>query len=53
MICARCGKSIREGETYEMIAVAGASAVGADIYVHKRLCARPPEAERPRTYPTH
>jgi hypothetical protein len=53
MICARCDKPIREGETYEMIAIAGATAAGADIYVHRPLCPRPPKVERPRTSPAH
>ncbi len=51
MICARCGQPIKPGEEYDTEIIPGASAAGADIHLHKRLCKRPPEAERPRTYP--
>jgi hypothetical protein len=51
MICARCDEPIRPGEEYTTEVIAGASAGGADVHMHKRLCARPPEVRRPRTYP--
>jgi hypothetical protein len=51
MICARCDKPIKPGEEYTTEALAGASAAGSDVYLHKRLCKRPPEVARPRPYP--
>lgn len=51
MICERCDQPIRPGEGYTKEFNPGASAGGSDYYLHKEFCARPPEVERPLTYP--
>jgi hypothetical protein len=51
MICARCDRPIRPDEDYRTAMNFGASGAGADIYLHEPPCERPPEVQRPRTYP--
>jgi hypothetical protein len=48
VICARCDRPIREGEKYDEVDKFSPSGAGAVLYVHRRLCARPPAQTAPK-----
>lgn len=47
MMCARCDQPIRPGQAYETYDIPSPSAFGATVYLHKKLCVRPPTQTAP------
>ncbi|QNT96778.1 hypothetical protein HEP81_06543 [Streptomyces griseofuscus] len=47
MMCARCNKVIQPGEKTEKITNPGATAAGADIEIHAKLCRRAAQQTTP------
>ncbi|WP_328436846.1 hypothetical protein OHA71_06280 [Streptomyces sp. NBC_00444] len=47
MMCARCDQPIKPGQPYETHDIPRPTGAGATVFLHKRLCPRPPTQTAP------